>query len=265
MDRVIYTQSSGIAAIIIPSPEYLENHTIEEIAAKDVPSGLAYSIVPEEDVPSDTTFRDAWVISGGGTIEPDFTLSKNIAIQKVKLQTAEEQTAILDGYTSEVLAAQATLPEESRDPEIQSKFAAVNDLNTQLQSQIAAIEAATDMDTLYNIVQKPSGVLNTGRGGSGEAALDLNPSYFVSLDSLPPGVGEPELELYVPGTNTVIPYNAGLPTPYRFDSGGDCFVEGDFRLVIRIAANGDVLSTITVPLGANVDVPWVYNSTIPPA
>lgn len=56
--RIIYpTDESGVA-IIIPASEC--GLTIEQIAAKDVPEGKPYKIVPVEDVPSDRTFRAAW-------------------------------------------------------------------------------------------------------------------------------------------------------------------------------------------------------------
>ena len=58
--RIIYPKDDGGVAIIIPAPEYLETHTIEELAAKDVPAGKEYKIVDVEDIPSDRTFRNAW-------------------------------------------------------------------------------------------------------------------------------------------------------------------------------------------------------------
>ena len=58
--RIIYPKDDGGVAVIVPSPEYLETHTIEELAAKDVPAGKEYKIVDIEDVPSDRTFRNAW-------------------------------------------------------------------------------------------------------------------------------------------------------------------------------------------------------------
>lgn len=58
--RIIYPNDEGGVSIIIPTPEYLETHTIEEIAAKDVPEGKPYKIVATEDIPTDRTFRDAW-------------------------------------------------------------------------------------------------------------------------------------------------------------------------------------------------------------
>jgi len=58
--RIVYTNDDRTLAIIIPSPEWLENNTIEELAAKDVPSGKEYHIVDKSEIPSDRTFRNAW-------------------------------------------------------------------------------------------------------------------------------------------------------------------------------------------------------------
>ena len=58
--RIIYPNDDGGVSILIPSPEYLEKHTIEELAAKDVPAGKPFQIVDVSDIPSDRTFRGAW-------------------------------------------------------------------------------------------------------------------------------------------------------------------------------------------------------------
>lgn len=58
--RIIYPQDNGIVAIIVPTPNYLETHTIEELAAKDVPAGKPYRIIDASDIPTDRTFRNAW-------------------------------------------------------------------------------------------------------------------------------------------------------------------------------------------------------------
>jgi hypothetical protein len=60
--RIIYSTDDGGVAIIIPTPECLLEHTIEEIAAKDVPAGKPYKIVDVSDIPSDRTFRGAWTV-----------------------------------------------------------------------------------------------------------------------------------------------------------------------------------------------------------
>ena len=55
--RIVYKNDDGTIAIIVPAECGL---TIEEIAAKDVPSGKEYHIVNASDIPSDRTFRNAW-------------------------------------------------------------------------------------------------------------------------------------------------------------------------------------------------------------
>jgi hypothetical protein len=58
--RIIYPNDDGGVSILIPTPEYLETHTIEELAVKDVPAGKPYKIVDVSDIPADRTFRNAW-------------------------------------------------------------------------------------------------------------------------------------------------------------------------------------------------------------
>jgi len=60
MQRIIYPIDEGGVAVIVPSAEYLADHTIEELAEKDVPDGKPYKIVEDSDIPSDRTFRNAW-------------------------------------------------------------------------------------------------------------------------------------------------------------------------------------------------------------
>ena len=60
MQRIIYKTDNGGVAVLIPTAEWLESHTIEELAEKDVPTGAEFKIVDESDIPSDRTFRDAW-------------------------------------------------------------------------------------------------------------------------------------------------------------------------------------------------------------
>ncbi len=60
-DRIIFQQDDGTVAVIVPSPEALAKHTIQEIAAKDTPPGKPYKIVPLAEIPADRYFRNAWV------------------------------------------------------------------------------------------------------------------------------------------------------------------------------------------------------------
>ena len=60
--KIIYKNLDGSVAVIHPTPEALEFMAIEEIALKDVPTGLAFAIVEDSEIPTDRTFRDAWAI-----------------------------------------------------------------------------------------------------------------------------------------------------------------------------------------------------------
>lgn len=60
--RIIYQTDEGGVAVIVPSPEALEQYGIEAIALKDVPAGKPFKIVDTADVPSDRTFRAAWEV-----------------------------------------------------------------------------------------------------------------------------------------------------------------------------------------------------------
>ena len=57
--RILYKTDSGIA-VIVPAPN--SGLTTEEVARKDVPTGLPYKIVDVSEIPDDRTFREAWDI-----------------------------------------------------------------------------------------------------------------------------------------------------------------------------------------------------------
>lgn len=62
MKRIIYKAGEGVS-IIVPAPNW--TGTLEELASKDVPSGLEYWIVEDTDLPSDKTYRSAWEVTDG--------------------------------------------------------------------------------------------------------------------------------------------------------------------------------------------------------
>ena len=60
--KIIYKNENGGVSIITPTQEALEQMSIIELAQKDVPTGLPYKIVEDSEIPTDRTFRDAWVL-----------------------------------------------------------------------------------------------------------------------------------------------------------------------------------------------------------
>jgi len=57
--RIIYQNDDGGVAVLTPADCGL---TIEQIAAKDVPTGKAYKIVDVSEIPTDRQWRDEWTV-----------------------------------------------------------------------------------------------------------------------------------------------------------------------------------------------------------
>jgi hypothetical protein len=191
--------------------------------------------------------------------------AQNYATAEVKATANQEISDIvaISGYSAEVLSAAGAMLEVDRPVVYQTVIAEQQVVTDALAVQVEAIAAATTVDEVNSIVTPPSGIFVSGRGGAGPR--DMNPSYFSALNNLPPGVGEAQLEIYIPGTDTVIPYDDSLPSPYYFDSAGNCYTGTDYRTTFRIAATGQVLGTVIPAFGANVPIPWTYNPVIPAA
>jgi hypothetical protein len=66
---ILYVKDSGGVAMVMPTPECLQHHTIQEIAIKDVPAGKPFKIVTLDDlpvgIPQSAWSMDAAVITDG--------------------------------------------------------------------------------------------------------------------------------------------------------------------------------------------------------
>jgi ribosomal protein S12 len=58
--RIIYKSSNGLVRVLVPADN--TDMTVEEIAQKDVPTGVKYKIVDVSEISSDRSFRNAWDI-----------------------------------------------------------------------------------------------------------------------------------------------------------------------------------------------------------
>lgn len=58
--RIIYQTDDGGVDVIVPADCGL---TIEQVAAKDVPTGKPYKIVDVSEIPTDRSKREAWTVS----------------------------------------------------------------------------------------------------------------------------------------------------------------------------------------------------------
>jgi len=128
--RIIYQNESGGVAVIVPTGSV-------ELALKDVPPGVPYEIVSAADIPSDRTFRNAWVIGMDGCVEHDLDQCKSIGHDKRRAARTEAFAPFDEIIAKQIPGADAAEAEAAR-AEIRSKYA-----NVQL-----AIDAAADPDEI---------------------------------------------------------------------------------------------------------------------
>jgi len=154
------------------------------------------------------------------------------------------------GINNDVVTAAASQDAVSRPARYQAVLDDMTAITDNLNSNLTAVESATTVDEINDVVNPPTGLLFTGRG-SGLGPEDLNVSYYNAFNSI--SLPEGDTELYVTGTSTVIAYGSGGPG--KFDSAGNCFNPGDYNIQIRNSKTGFVIAEFEVPLApAGVDV-----------
>lgn len=63
VEKVILYPNTETGGVVILFPVLACGLTLEQIAEKDVPQGLPYTIVDADTLPPDLIFRDAWEYS----------------------------------------------------------------------------------------------------------------------------------------------------------------------------------------------------------
>jgi hypothetical protein len=183
-------------------------------------------------------------------------VAKENGSTEMKNRASESLNVIVEasGFSPETLTSAASQVPLSRPAVYQTTLDEMTAVTDQLSDDLTAIQAATTVDEINNIVNPPTGILSTGRGGDGDGPLDLNNSFYTEFNSV--SLTEAETELYVPGTSIVITYGAVVPN--GFTSNGDCFITGDYRVQIREVATGMVISEFVCPLAPehNEDIPF---------
>jgi len=58
--KIIYKTAENTVSVLVPTQEWTD--TMEELAQKDVPTGLKYKIVEDSVIPTDRSFRNAWEV-----------------------------------------------------------------------------------------------------------------------------------------------------------------------------------------------------------
>ena len=103
--KIIYPTETGVA-IIHPTGEL----SIEEVAKKDVPAGVAYKIVNDDEVPSDRTFRNALKYDLTVDMPKAQTITKDrLRVERAPLLTAldvQYQRATEDGRDTTIIISE---------------------------------------------------------------------------------------------------------------------------------------------------------------
>ena len=125
--RIVFKNPDGSCGIIIPAEN--TGLTIEEIAAKDVPSGLEHRITDTSNILSDRTFREAWTDDNPtDTVDVDMPRARVIHMDRIrdlrdiKLEELDKETLkgndvqaakqVLRDLPSTLDLSVATTPEE---------------------------------------------------------------------------------------------------------------------------------------------------------
>lgn len=119
--KIIYQNQEGGVIVIHPTGEL----SIEEVAAKDVPEGVAYEIVEDDAIPSDRTFRNAWVM-GDCCVQHDLDKCKALGHDMRRAKRAEEFAPHDEVIMKQIPGADAQAAEEARQ-EIRDKYAQVQE------------------------------------------------------------------------------------------------------------------------------------------
>ena len=154
MTMIIYNDpETGILVEMWPclheiNPATNKPFTVQEVADKDVPDGVSYSIVEDSSVPTDLSFRDAWKGVGigttGATVIEDITKAKEIHKTNIRLARASKFTDLDIEYqraietsadTSAIVAKKQALRDAPAASGI-TTAANVTDLKTQWDTSI---------------------------------------------------------------------------------------------------------------------------------
>jgi len=135
--RIIFQNAEGGVSVIIPTGEL----PIEEVAAKDVPEGVAYEIVEDDAIPADRFFRNAWV-ANGAAVDVDLDKAKDIG-HDMRRTKREAEFAPFDAIIMKQIPGNSAVEAEASRQEIRFKYALIQDV----------IEAAETPDEIKSALE----------------------------------------------------------------------------------------------------------------
>lgn len=116
---IIWTEDDGQVSICHPISTY--SKSLDELAKKVVPSGKSYKIIKQSDIPTDRTFRGAWV-QNGDTAKEDITKAKVIA-HATRREKREAEFKPYDDIIAKQIPGESTSDAETARAAIRTKYA----------------------------------------------------------------------------------------------------------------------------------------------
>ena len=132
MTKIIYKNSDGTVDIITPVGDV-------NAAIKDVPSGVSYEIVDDSKIPTDRTFRNAWV-KGSGVVTEDVPKAKTLAHEARRAKRKSEFKPYDEIISLNIPGQDATAAETER-VKIRTKYETMQ-TNIDNATDIAGIKTA---------------------------------------------------------------------------------------------------------------------------
>jgi len=120
--RIIYTAADGNMCVIVPAPEAQWTDVM-----KTIPNGVDYEVVDVSEVPSDRTFRNAWVHAKGQSNKVGVDLPKAKEIVHTKRRERRQiELAPLDQLINiNVAKPQTVATIEAQRQVIRDKYAKI--------------------------------------------------------------------------------------------------------------------------------------------
>ena len=134
---IIWTNDDGQVSICHPISTY--SKSLDELAKKVVPSGKSYKIIKQSDIPTDRTFRSAWV-QDGDTAKEDVSKSKTIA-HTTRREKREAEFKPHDEIIAKQIPGKSASDAETSRAAIRTKYATMQ-TNIDNATDIAGIKTA---------------------------------------------------------------------------------------------------------------------------
>ncbi len=132
---IIYKNDTGGVSVVYHTGEL----SLEAVLAKDIPAGAEYEVVEQSEIPTDRTFRNAWVKSGKA-IATDLPKAKETAHNIRRAERAKE---------FQPLDIEATIPAKAQEAE--NKRQLVRDNYAQMQADIDSAETPEEIKTVLGL------------------------------------------------------------------------------------------------------------------